>query len=271
MKRAILFIGLVIPSLAFAQLADSTKRLVPVKGALNFRDVGGYRTTDGKSVKWNKVFRSASINKLTDADMEIMQAKHIYTVVDLRGKKESSEAPDRLLNGTDYTLSPAGSDSLPSNKNMAEMFKRGDFLSDFYGSGGLKYFGERYRPVFQKLLHLNDSTALLYHCTAGRDRTGMATALFLRALGVPEKTILEDFTASNVYLEPMMSKMYEPMAKATGMSKEEITKKMELRPELIQIFFEAIKKEYGSIESFMETEMGVGKKEVQLLKKKYTS
>ena len=271
MKKAILLIAILIPCLAVAQLADSSIRLVHLKGALNFRDVGGYKTNDGKTVKWNKVFRSASINNLTDADMDTIRTKRIYTVVDLRGKKESAAAPDRLLSGTDYTLSPAGSDDLPTGAQMAELIKKGDFLEEFYGDGGIQYFAERYRPVFSKLLNLNDTTALLYHCTGGRDRTGMATALFLYTLGVPQQTIEADFTASNVYLEPMMGKMFDPMVRATGMSKAEIKKKMELRPELLQIFFNSIKKKYGSIEHFMEKEMGIGKKETIALRVKYTS
>lgn len=271
MKKVILIIATLIPCFAVAQLTDSSRRLVKVDGALNFRDVGGYKTNTGKEVKWNRVFRSASISNLTDADMDTLKAKRIYTVVDLRGKKESAAAPDRLLRGTDYTLSPAGSDDLPSGPQLVELIKKGNFLDEFYGEAGVQYFAERYRPIFKKLLSLSDSTALLYHCTAGRDRTGMATALFLYTLGVPQKTIDEDFTASNTYLEPMMGKMFDPLAKASGMSKEEIKKKMDLHPGLLQIFFNAIKKKYGSLENFMEKEMGIGKKETEILRIKYTS
>lgn len=271
MKKAALIIALLIPCLSMAQLSDSTQRLVHVKGALNFRDIGGYKTNEGKHVKWNKVFRSASIAELTDSDMDTLRNKRIYTVIDLRGSKESAAAPDRLLKGTDYTLSPAGSDSIPSGAQMIAYLKKGDFLDEFYGDGGIRYFGERYKPVFQKLLNLNDTTALLYHCTGGRDRTGMATALFLYTLGVPKETIEADFTASNVYLLPMMGKIFEPMAKASGIDRDEIKKKMELRPELLQIFFKSIEKKYGSVENFMEKEMGIGKKERAILKKKYTS
>lgn len=272
MKKVVFVIAALIPTLSFAQLADSTQRLVRLQGAVNFRDVGGYKTKDGKEVKWNKVFRSAAINKLTDEDMKKIQSKHIYTVVDFRGEKEAADAPDRLLPKADYTLSPAGSDEKTlSKENMILAMKQGNFLDDFYGSGGVRYFGDRYRPMFQKLLTLSDSTALLYHCTGGRDRTGMATALFLYTLGVPQKNIEEDFTASNIYLQSTMGKMLEPMAKASGMTTEEVKKKMELRPELIRIFFAAIREQYGSIESFMEKEMGIGKKEVAILKTKYTS
>lgn len=262
---------LCLPTFSFAQLTDSTQRLVHLQGAVNFRDVGGYKTQDGKAVKWNKVFRSAAINNLTDTDMDTLKDKHIYTVIDFRGKQEAAAAPDRLLPGAIYTLSPAGSDSLPSAAQMAAYLKQGGFLEKFYGEGGIRYFGDRYRPLFQQLLSLNDTAALLYHCTGGRDRTGMATALFLYTLGVPQETIEADFTASNVYLGYSLSKSFEPMAKATGKSIAEIRAAMSLRPELIRIFFQTIKAQYGSVENFMDKELGIGKKEISILKQKYTA
>ncbi|MBO9640499.1 MAG: tyrosine-protein phosphatase [Siphonobacter aquaeclarae] len=254
-----------------AQLADSTRRLVHVRGAYNFRDVGGYLTTDGRRVKWNRIYRSASIQKLTDGDMDTLRARQIYTVIDFRGKEEAAAAPDRLLPQAAYTLSPAGSDAaLQSGERMAALFKGNGFLEDFYGKGGIPYFGERYRPLFQQLLALNDTTSLLYHCTGGRDRTGMATALFLYALGVPRTTIDADFTASNVYLRPMMGPMMKPLAAQTGLTSEQLAAKMELRPELLTAFFQALQEKYGSVELFMEKELGIGEKERKMLKEKYT-
>jgi protein-tyrosine phosphatase len=270
MKKLIIAFALCLPSFVYAQLADSSQRLVHMQGAVNFRDIGGYKTKEGKEVKWGKVYRSASIAKLTDSDMGIMESKHIHTVIDFRGHSESAAAPDRLLPNTDYTLSPAGSDSLPDIKKMATLMKQGDFLGKLYGDEGVVYFGERYKPLFQKLLKASDTEAVLYHCTGGRDRTGMATALFLYTLGVPEQTIEADFTASNTYLGNTMNSFMEPLSQATGMSVADIKKQMDLRPELIQTFFAAIKNKYGSIENFMEKEMGIGKKEVAILKKKYT-
>lgn len=271
MKKIALFFALNIPLLAMAQLADSSKRLVPVKGAHNFRDVGGYKTTDGREVKWGKVYRSASINHLTDDDMALMESKGIKTVIDFRGKAEAAAAPDRLNPNTDYTLSPAGSDSLPNPKQIAELLKNGDFLIKMYGEEGLKYFGDRYRPMFVKLLTLDNEEALMYHCTGGRDRTGMATALFLYILGVPKDVITEDFVASNVYLKPIMGSMLKPLSQMSGLSEEEVEHQMALRPELLKAFFEAISKQYGSIENFMLVEMGIGSKEITLLKANYTT
>jgi protein-tyrosine phosphatase len=270
MKKLIVSILTIVPFIGFSQLADSATRLVHMQGALNFRDAGGYKTKEGKHVITGRVFRSAAISKLTDADMQVMAGKHIRTVVDFRGVKESAAAPDKLLPATDYLLCPAGSDSLPDAKQMAMLVKQGGFLEKFYGDASLPYYGARYKPFFQKLLALPDTTALLYHCTGGRDRTGMATALLLYALNVPQQTIEADFVASNVYLAPMHEKMYKSMSQSMQLDTAAVRKEMELRPELLHIFFSAITRKYGTIEKFMELELGLGKKELAELRKKYT-
>ena len=260
-----------IPALAFGQLSDSTKRVLPVQGAVNFRDIGGYETNDGKHVVWGKIFRSDAIDKLTDSDVALMDKKRIHTVVDLRGTAEAKAAPDRLVTNTDYTLSPAGSDNLPSPQDMVKALKQKDFLVKFYAEG-VNYYGDRYRPAFIKLLGAADGEAILYHCTGGRDRTGMQTALILHVLGVPYPTIEADYLASNVYLSrnKQMNAYTDAMVAATGMTKEQIEDQMKLKPELLQAFFDGIKSKYGTVEKFLEDEMAIGPKEIKILKAKYT-
>lgn len=268
MKRMILAAALILPGAAFAQLADSAKRVVPVQGTVNFRDVGGYQTKDGKEVKWGRVFRSADISRLSEPDVELLTQKHIHTVIDFRGVRESQQAPDKLPPGADYTLCPAGSDSLPDMKQLGALIKNGNFMKTFYSN--TQYLGARYKPFFSKLLTLPENESILYHCTGGRDRTGIATALFLYALGVPQATIEADFTASNVYLMPMQERMFKGMSQATGIGQTEIAKALELKPELIQATFAAIQANYGSMEAFFEKELGIRKQELAQLREKYT-
>ncbi len=250
-----------------AQLSDSTTRLVHVKGAINFRDIGGYQTADGKTVKWNKLYRSADISHLTDSDLDSLQKRHIRSVVDFRGVKESEAAPDRLPAGTAYALCPAGSDSLPDAKKTMAMIQSGNFLLDFYGNP--QYLGPRFKPFFSMLLTMPPNEALLYHCTGGRDRTGMATALLLYALGVPMATIEADYTASNVYLQPSMAKMISMMTQSGEVDAATVKKSMELRPELLQAMFQGIIKKYGSVNNFMQVELGVGPQQIATLKAIY--
>lgn len=273
MKKLILITSLSVCSMSVcAQINDSLRRVVKMEGAFNFRDAGGYKTADGKEVVLGKIYRSDAIDKLSDRDLKTFKNKKISTVVDFRGVEEAKKAPDRLPDHTSYLLCPAGSNDLPNAQSIANMLKNKNFLFDMYGEGGLPYFGERYRPLFVKLLTLQPDEALLYHCTGGRDRTGMASALFLKILGVPQDVIENDYVASNFYLakNPTMKNMYAGLSKMSGLSDAEIKQQMELRPELIRNFFNSIDKKYGSIKNFFQVEMGIGPNEIAILKKKYT-
>jgi len=271
MKKIVL-IAAFASTMMNAQISDSLRRVVKMEGAYNFRDTGGYKTSDGKEVVLGKVYRSDAINKLSDRDLVTFKNKKIKTVVDFRGKEEAKKAMDRLPENTSYLLCPAGSENLPNAQDMVKLLKEKNFLVGMYGEEGLPYFGERYRALFVQLLTLKPDEALLYHCTGGRDRTGMASALFLKILGVPQDVIESDYVASNFYLakNPTMQQMYSGLSKMAGLSESEVKAEMELRPELIQTFFAAITKKYGSIEKFFQVEMGIGANEIAILKQKYT-
>ncbi|SHF04515.1 tyrosine-protein phosphatase [Dysgonomonas macrotermitis] len=269
--KKVLFFFLVIPFTLQAQLADSTIRVVKMEGAVNFRDVGNYKTLDNKTIVNGKIFRAASIAGLTDKDMQKMEELKVRTVIDFRGTNEAAAAPDKLLPDTDYTLCPAGSDNLPTPEKIADMIKSNDFLMDMYNEKSIQYYGKRYKPLFQKLLTVPDNESLLFHCTGGRDRTGMATALLLYVLNVPMPVIEEDFTASNVYLESANKQMYKPLAEMSGSTVAEIENKMKLRPQHIRQFFSTIKSHYGSVENFLEKECGVGPEDITRLRERYSN
>lgn len=270
MKYIIILISMIWPAISIAQLTDSTTRLVHMKGAVNFRDVGGYQTKQHKEVIRNRIFRSAEISKLTDEDLVIFSGKRIDQVIDFRGKREAAAAPDRLPAGTRYLLCSAGSDQLPDLQEMGKLLKTGGFLEKMYDSTSVGYYAERYKPMFQQLLNMPDTSAMLYHCTGGRDRTGMATALLLYALEVPMATIEADFVASNVYLQPKNSEMFASLAKFSGMTTAELTKSMELRPALLRDFFLTIQKKYGSMDKFYSDGLGINAEQMAVLRAKYT-
>ena len=111
----------------------------------------------------------------------------------------------------------------------------------------------------------------MFHCTGGRDRTGMAAALLLYVLNVPMPVIEEDFTASNVYLNAANVHMYKSLADMSGASVTEIENKMKLHPQHIRQFFHTIKSHYGSVENFLEKECEIGQKEITRLRERYSN
>src|ERR1700739_4659557 len=98
-KITLLLIAVFVAITAFGQVADSAQRHVVLKGAANFRDLGGYQTADGHHVKWGEIYRSADISKLTDSDLAVLKQRNVNYDVDLRGHQEARQAPDRLNPG----------------------------------------------------------------------------------------------------------------------------------------------------------------------------
>jgi protein-tyrosine phosphatase len=258
-----------LTSSAFSQISDSSLRQVQLRGAINFRDLGGYTTSDGRHVKWKTVYRSADISKLTPADLDALRVRHIWYDVDLRGVAESAQAPDRKNPGTDYILCPAGSDSTNTMMaRLAGMRSSGDSLMlAFYSN--TTYLTARYQPFFAKLLVLPDTDALVFHCTAGKDRTGIGAALLLYALGVPYATIEEDYTATNYYRAGDNEKSMDMMVTRYHFSKEVAEAMMGARPDYLKATFEAIRSRYGSIDHYLAAELGLTPDKRDALKNKF--
>ncbi len=210
--KYLVYLFLLYPFFLKAQVTDSTQRILKMQGAVNVRDLGGYTTTEGRMVKWGKLYRSADISKLTDADLDTLQQRRINYIVDFRGTNESKAAPDKMNANTDYTLCPAGSDQNLNDwmTKLTSMQTGGDSMMMVYYSN-TTFLADRYKPFFDKLLSLPNNEALLFHCTAGKDRTGIGAALLLYALGVPYQTIKEDYLASNVYRKESNAKMIEQL------------------------------------------------------------
>jgi protein-tyrosine phosphatase len=271
MKKIIILLLLAITarSAGFAQIADSAMRKVNLQGAVNFRDLGGYATKDGKHVKWGKVYRSADMSKLTDADLaELMRRKITYDV-DLRGHQESAQAPDRMNPNTDYILCPAGSDSLNTWMKDIAKYKHNEgdsIITAFYGN--TTYLADRYKPFFNKLLAVPDDQSLVFHCTAGKDRTGIGAALFLYSLGVPYETIVSDYTASGYYRQAENKKSIDGM-KMMGINENVAKDMMAVKKQYLDATFDAIKKKYGSVDNFLKTQIGLTTAQIKTLKMKY--
>lgn len=269
-KYLLFFVSIGFLSASHAQVADSAKRHVVLQGAANFRDLGGYETKDGHHVKWNEIYRSADISKLTDADLEVLKEKNITYDVDLRGHQESAQAPDKLNPGTDYILCPAGSNNLGAMmKGMATIKGKGgdSLITAFYST--IDSLALRYKPFFDKLLALPTNQALVFHCTAGKDRTGIAAALLLYSIGVPYDTIIKDYEATNYYRKAENIKTTTQMVKYMHVDEDVAKSMMAAKKEYLDATFNAINKQYGSVDNYLKTQIGLDDQKIALLKKKF--
>ena len=236
-------------------------RVLPMEGGFNFRDMGGYESASGKSVKWGLLFRSDEMGNLTPSDLEYLNNIPLRTVVDFRSESEISAAPDRkpasVTGSYALTISPGNHSNISDvrqlmNENGEEFMKDINRLlvSD-------PVIISRYKEFFS-LLQDETKLPLLFHCTAGKDRTGMGAALFLASLGVDESVIFEDYMLSNPLLEDKYRSLIDEIPNLKPM--------LEVRPRYLKAGFEQIKMTYGSIENYLNDVLDVNP---ELMKKLY--
>lgn len=180
------------------------ERLLPLEGGRNFRDLGGYRTADGRHVKWNMLYRSGSMHGLTDVDYATLGRRGIRVVCDFRDTRERTSEPvnwptksaPRVLS-EDYTLDHAGFMPAGPVSKWNAASARAAMTASYPRL--LVQFQDQYRRMFTELLA--GHAPLAFNCTAGKDRTGVAAAVLLTALGVPRETVIGDYLLTNRYLD----------------------------------------------------------------------
>jgi protein-tyrosine phosphatase len=252
----------------------SHQRVLPLEGGQNFRDLGGYRTADGRHVKWGKLFRSGSPKWLTAADYRYLEGRGIRVVCDFRSTGERQHEPyawpasrgPRML-ADDYEMSQAGI-MPPMRADMTpEQAKR--VMTDMYPQI-LSQFGSQYRRMFQELLA--GHAPLAFNCSAGKDRTGIAAALILTALGVPRQTVIEDYTLSNRYFDARRAATSHAGGTADwgGMQPEAMKQFMLADPSYIEAAFEVIDGHAGGVNGYLHDELGLSAADLARLHRLYT-
>ena len=238
-----------------AQVIDSSRREIKLKGAVNFRDMGGYPAKDGKHIKWGKLYRSADLSRLKREDLTRLQQLSISYIADFRGPNEVNAAPDAVpVNATRVSL-PAGSEHTGDSVYMRQLLRsaKDSGLVPFYSD--IRSLGDRYKPLFAALLQVNADSAVLFHCSAGKDRTGIAAALILYALNVSDEKIMEDYLASNYYRRNENEQSIKGMMILYKMDEPTARNVMGVQESYIKATFNAIRNQYGSIDNYLEKVM----------------
>lgn len=231
--------------------------VVPLQGGSNFRDLGGYRTAQGRTVRRGSVFRSAHLGTLTDADRLAIGRLGVRTVVDLRGVNEAAETPHRV-EGLGCRIVGAHIEPGVGEKirgavadGSATPFVMMGFLTDHY-----RDYPRRCAPGFRTLfaaLSDDDQRPLVFHCTAGKDRTGFASALLLTLLGVTWETVMEDYLRTNDLWTGHIGRYPE-------LDIDTRAAIVEARTPYLEAAFDVIRADYGSPEAFAEKALGLDEK-----------
>jgi protein-tyrosine phosphatase len=276
-KRIFSAIALVLGSaqpLAAKDVAPVPNRMIEMDGGRNFRDVGGYRTTDGRRVRWATLYRSGSLGSLTPSGMAQLRHLNVRAIIDLRMTDERRRDPNNWLAianpgywTRDYRL---GGDSA----SLAQVFKDPAKLTPDSVRAAMVHgyqtmpreLAPQYRELFARLLAPEDG-AVVVNCTAGKDRTGIAAALVLTALGVPYKTVREDFLLSNTGLG--MTSLAGSISPQIAALPPEIAKPLlGVEGPYLDAAFDQLRRDYGSVEGYLETELGIGPAQVAVLKRR---
>ena len=260
-----------------ASQQDSRDRLLPLQGVENARDIGGYRTIDGRTVKWDLIYRTAELSTLTPGDIATLNARGVRSVHDLRTVEERQADPTvwtgedaPQITAIDYTMDMSGFVALfqggvPTAEQAHELFEAS------YPEMLLMQ-RPQHRALFADLLR--GEGPVLYHCTAGKDRTGVATALILSALGVPRETILTDYELSNRYFtgHSFAADAEADPAMAFFMQLPEDVRAvfMGVDADYLVAVFDVIDRDYGSVEAYLDREIGVDGADLDVLRALYT-
>ena len=229
------------------------ERQLPMNGGYNFRDLGGYRTSNGQFVKWGKFIRSDEMNSLTENDLSYLASLPLVSIVDFRSEKEISNKPDKLpANIKNTFIYPIEPGSIGEILNESKSPDKQYFHNMMAEINRMLVTNEQiigiYREFF-KLAQNEENIPLLFHCSAGKDRTGMAAALILLALGVDEQTVMQDYMLSNDCLDDKYISQINAYP--------EIEPLMVVHTDYLEAGLNAIKEQFGSVENFLIKELDV--------------
>jgi len=244
-------------------MSEIPARHLNLEGASNFRDLGGYPTSDGRIVRWRQIFRSNHLGRLTETDIVIVRQLGVRSAFDFRGREERAAAH--------CALAEIAVHSLPIEPTVVATLRERLAAGCLTAEDALEIMRESYRNYvrlstdsFRGLFAhlLEDRAPLVIHCTAGKDRTGFACALILHALGVPDDVIADDYLLTNRFYrrDPTASTdLPDDVRDAIG----------SVDASFLAAGLEAVQAGYGGLEGYLRDGLGIGEQERAALQARY--
>lgn len=235
--------------------------LLPLKGVVNFRDMGGFKTLDGRRVKKGILFRAAELTGLTEEDKTYLDTLNLKYVFDYRDNGEADRKPDPIIGEAINERIPVNMDDKTTAHASSEDMVKSEFYKTFTKEMFLNMYAKM--PIqnasYQRLMTLlkrpEENLPLVHHCTGGRDRTGVGAMLILMTLGVPYETVIEDFLLSNYTLKDFHNQMFDEAAKFV--SDQELARFKDallLQENYLQSSMDSIVRTYGNFETYLTEE-----------------
>lgn len=263
---------------------ETVGQSIGIASVTNLRDLGGYKTGDGQTVKTELIYRSNQLSGISRDDMMKLQALGFKVSLDLRTWGERSARPDELPSGTKYVWLDVLADSPQAGPAQLEKLMTDPKKANAELGGGKieELFKESYRQFVtldsakaefrEFFLIVGDNTQLpaLFHCTTGKDRTGWAAASLLTLLGVPKETVYEDYLRSNDYIIPAYQDAIDSFVAAGGDRSIPLAI-LGVKKEYLDAAFDEMQKNYGSIEKYFSDGLGIDAARQQALRNLYLS
>ena len=279
--------AVLIPTSVFAQ------QFLPVKGIVNARDLGGYTMLDGRIVQSGRLLRAAHLADATDEDIRNLERLPVTAIIDFRKEQEKVGKVDREVPGARYTslpVDPSGNAMATATEEEKKKFS-GQKKFDVKKVIVFAAFNKKAQAVAQemyptllfdpdcqqqfarffRLVLETENGAVLFHCTQGKDRTGIASALLLAALGADRETIVADFDATNRVYEKDVRK-YSRRVKFWGGKEEEVGVVKAFLGCNTENFIKAldrIDQEFGSLQAYLKGPIGLTDADIQTLRERY--
>lgn len=231
---------------------------LPLTGAHNVRDLGGYPAEGGKETKYKVFLRGDSLHGLTKEDEEYLDDYGVRLVIDVRGKNEAFMHPDHIDKKQIKRLHVPLLDHIQSEAMLGKM---PDDMGDMY-IGLVEKSKDGLKEIFTRMADAEGVT--LYHCTAGKDRTGIITMLVLKLAGVPDDVVLADYAVSETYMKEMFEKQRGMVEKAGVKVPEYVFRS---KPEYMRKLMEHIAQKYGTAKDYL-MDIGLSDAEIGRLKGK---
>ncbi|MFI7220820.1 tyrosine-protein phosphatase [Micromonospora maritima] len=242
-------------------------------GAPNARDLGGLPTTDGRRVRAGRLLRTAALGRLTDDDLPVLGKLGVACVVDLRDADEQAVAPpNRLVGDPRRVHLPVYDAAHPVFTYVSAVLQGHDL--DAYAElaregmpGAMtaiyRWFvtGESARAGFGAAVRLaadDGNLPLLFHCSAGKDRTGWLSVVLLTALGVPEPAIRADYLRHNELTESLREVLLAAMTRRRPDLDPAVARPLlEVRPEYLDAAYDEVRRVHGTFEAYLRDGLGV--------------
>jgi protein-tyrosine phosphatase len=253
-----------------------------LEGVRNFRDIGGHRTVDGRRVRTGEVFRAAHFAEATDRDLDVLRSLGIRVVIDFRGPGEiEAEGEDRLPAGVRLVPIPMYDPARGNDIRELLYSSPAEVVAEVYGSGraaeamvkGSVVFVtdaervEQYGAMFRTIIEADGPA--VFHCAAGKDRTGWGASLMLLVLGVPEETVIAHYLESNLHRRERSGRLLE--FEEAGLDPEILQPFFDVREEYKRAALDAVERHWGGIDAYVHDGLRITEGELDRFRRRMLS